>query len=384
MTDRRAALLLGLWWASPLAADGLEALLNQGFWERPISAQGKPPAALAEQSPLADLEPAACGQCHPRQHEAWRDSFHALALSPGLLGQLQGFDEATRADCLACHAPRSEQVERVEREGAVAALGRAGVECAGCHVRDHRRHGPRDLPQTPHGAVEGLGRYREASFCAPCHQFDATGLAVNGKPLQDTWNEYLASPQAAAGVTCQACHMPDKVHAFKGIHDPAMTRQGLALEGSRTAEGITARAWNRGAAHALPTYVTPRILLTLEEAAGAARREHVIARRMRWSAEAGWEELADDRLPPGQSVELALSLPPEAAGRVTVRVEPDHDYHARVYPALLDLLAGRLDPSSRALLEQARQAGGETAYTLYRLDCPPWSGQTVPCWETTP
>ncbi len=371
-------LLLPPWASCPVAAEDFDALLNLGHWARPIPLQGPAPPALAGVAVLADLSAAACAQCHPVQYAAWRGSLHAAALSPGVLGQLDAFDEETWRDCLVCHAPQAEVAEQWEQGGVAGVAQVAGIDCAACHIRAHRRHGPRAIEETPHGPVVELPLFRQAAFCAPCHQFDTTGLAVNGKPLQDTYAEWLASPQAAAGATCQSCHMPERAHGFKGIHDPEITRRGLTLEARRTVRGLAVTATNAGAGHRLPTYVTPRIRVQLEGDADV-RREHVIARLMRWSAEAGWEELSDDRLAPGQSVELTLDLPTMARGRVVVRVEPDWDYHERVYPALLKMLDEALSDAARALLEQARVASGSTAYDLYRFACPPWRGLEELC-----
>ncbi|MBN1657785.1 MAG: hypothetical protein JXA93_05255, partial [Anaerolineae bacterium] len=43
----------------------------------------------------------------------------------------------------------------------------------------------------------------ESRYCAPCHQFSFWGT-----PIYESYEEWLASPYAAAGVTCQDCHMP--------------------------------------------------------------------------------------------------------------------------------------------------------------------------------
>ncbi len=43
----------------------------------------------------------------------------------------------------------------------------------------------------------------ESRFCAPCHQFSFWGT-----PIYESYDEWLASPYAEAGITCQDCHMP--------------------------------------------------------------------------------------------------------------------------------------------------------------------------------
>ena len=63
------------------------------------------------------------------------------------------------------------------------------------------------------------------------------------------------------GIQCQHCHMPNREHTWKGVHDPATFRQGIAVVAvaARTAGGVTARArvTNVGAGHYLPTTPTP-------------------------------------------------------------------------------------------------------------------------------
>lgn len=349
------------------------------YWHRPIPVQGPAPAFAADNPVLTDLSAETCRLCHPAPFADWSASLHASAVSPGLLGQLAAFDLDTQRDCLACHAPREESLDHWESEGLAGAGRIAAIDCAACHVRAHVRHGPRAIAETPHGPVEVLPLIRQAEFCAPCHQFEADGLSVNGKPLENTFFEWRASRYARAGVTCQTCHMPDRSHGFKGIHDPETTRRGLQVRAWRVRDGLRVRAGNVGAGHALPTYVTPRILIRLEGADGTPSLTHAIARRMRWSEEQGWEELADDRLLPDQWVTLELPLPMAAAGRVGVVVEPGYDYHRRVYPALPALLGERLSAAGLALLQRAQTLAGATAYRLYRFDCPAWNGTETPC-----
>lgn len=372
-----AWLLWSALWFYPLAAAAEPPF--DPYWDLPIPAQGPAPAVAADNPVLTDLSAETCGLCHPAQFADWRASLHAAAVSPGLLGQLGAFDLATQRDCLTCHAPREEALERWEAEGLAGTGQIAAIDCAACHVRAHVRHGPRAIALTPHGEVEQLPLIRQAEFCAPCHQFDETGLSVNGKPLQNTFTEWRASRYAREGVTCLDCHMPDRSHAFKGIHDPGTTRRGLLVHAWRVRDGLRVLAGNVGAGHALPTYVTPRILIRLTGADGTPSLSHAIARRMHWSAEQGWEELADDRLLPDQWVTLDLPLPPQAGGHARVEVEPGYDYHRRIYPALPALLGERLSAAELGLLEQARELAGRTAYTLYHFDCPAWSGSEVPC-----
>jgi len=182
-----------------------------GFWRAPLASQGKlPPDWTSLERSLA---PEDCGQCHADQLQQWRTSRHAQAFSPGLVGQLLTFDAADTAECMRCHAPLAEQhaafeaartvglAHRPEQQG----LASAGNGCGGCHVRHHRRFGPpqRNSGATgqselaaPHGGVFRTTFFESPEFCSGCHQFPAE-LAVNGKPLENTYVEWKASLRRA-------------------------------------------------------------------------------------------------------------------------------------------------------------------------------------------
>lgn len=53
---------------------------------------------------------------------------------------------------------------------------------------------------------------------------------------------------------------------------------------------------------------------------------------MSWSREQGWGEVFDTRLRPHESRRLELPLDAAEGARAQVIVEPDADYHDRVYP----------------------------------------------------
>lgn len=355
-----------------------------GYWTLPVPQQGSVP--LTHHRLAARIDAAACGLCHPQPYEQWRKSLHARADSMGLLGQLPALAAATRGKCLECHIPRAEQ-QALWGKSRTAAVGQLqGVDCAGCHVRKHQRFGANTRDGTPHGTVEALSLFQQSAFCAPCHQFGEDGVSLNGKPLENTYQEWLASRHAQEGRSCQTCHMPQGQHHFRGIHDPQMTRRGLKLEVHRRSFGIDARAWNAGAGHALPTYPTPRIRLLLEWSEGEhrRRREHTIQRHLDWNPIEGWRELSDTRLLPDQTAELIQPLAHSNQATLTVIVEPDADYHDRVYPELLAMLGDSLSEQDLALLERAWLESGQSSYRLYRSNCPAWTGSDVLCSVTIP
>jgi hypothetical protein len=368
-------------------SESVESFVGR-HWRTPLRPQGPAPARF---TPLeASLAPEACGTCHPAQLADWRTSIHAAAMGPGVAGQLAELrvhDPATALGCQNCHAPLAEQMPLVpgtlaDNPAFDAALGARGIPCAACHVRGHERFGPprRDgslasaAPRAslPHEGVTRTPAYLASSFCRGCHQFGPDGYTLNGKPLEDTYEEWKASRFAAAGVQCQDCHMPDRRHLWRGIHDADMVRGGLTitLEDAppRVPGGVAARlvVENSGVGHRFPTYVTPLVLLRAElvDAAGHAlagtRVERRIGREVTLDLE---REVSDTRLAPGARAELVYARALEAgavAARFSVVVYPDAFYTA-FFEALLRQGAGRGEDDVRRALGETRRS----AFTVF-------------------
>jgi len=387
--------------------EGLERATTLGrflasHWDLPVPPQGDPPAGWSalEQS----LAPSDCGGCHPAQYEQWRTSLHAGAWSPGLSGQLiEGplAEPAQVRHCQTCHAPLSEQqptgAAGETNPGYDPALREQGIVCAGCHVRAHQRFGPprrSGLPEPaaspPHGGFEVRPEFGESRFCAECHQFfDDAG--VGGKPIQNTWVEWRDSPAAAEGRTCQSCHMPDRAHLWRGIHDPDMVRDAVEvmLRVSEVAEGLVRAelvVHSREIGHAFPTYVTPRVFLAVwqEDAAGreldGTRVEDVVGREIDFAA---WEEVFDTRIPAGGSRTLDYAEPRRRrAARLVgqVRVEPDHHYRG----VFESLLGSYEQPEARARIEEALRRARESGYVVRELRHPLEGGSLASLGEEAP
>lgn len=352
-------------------------------WRQPLAPQGPAPARF---SPLeASLEPEACGTCHPAQLADWQASTHAAAMGPGVSGQLiemLATDPRGALACQHCHAPLAEQAPLrrdtlAENPDFDPALRRRGIPCAGCHVRGHERFGPprRDgslasaAPREtlPHGGVTRTPAYLRSEFCRDCHQFAPDGYALAGKLLEDTYNEWKASRFAAAGVQCQDCHMPDRRHLWRGIHDPETVRRGLTISVVEDATPGGGRVAGRlivdstGVGHRFPTYVTPIVVLRGElidadgRVVAGTREERRIGREVTLDLE---RELSDTRLRPGERAELVYGRSLEGgavAARFSVVVYPDAFYTA-FYETLLRQGAGRGEPEIRAALDDARRS----------------------------
>ncbi len=375
-------------------------------WKLPVPAQGaRPDGWPAHESSLA---PQDCGACHPLQYAQWTTSLHAGAYTPGFSGQLLEGSLALPAEvrqCQTCHAPLAEQqpfdVAGEKNPGHDPALREQGIVCAACHVRAHQRFGPPrrpELPPTPTGLLEATGpadatgpaaaaapphggfearpEFTQSRFCAECHQFfDAAG--VNGKPIQNTYAEWRESPAAAAGLTCQSCHMPDRAHLWRGIHDPEMVRAAVEVELrvlSTDDDALRAELelHSRAIGHAFPSYVTPRVFLAVwqEDRRGreisGTRLEATVGREIDFGS---WQEVFDTRIPPGGSRLLAydeLRRPDATALVGQVRVDPDFHYRG-VFASLIETYE---TPEARARMAEAHRLTLESGYVVRELRRP--------------
>lgn len=217
----------------------------------------------------------ACGNCHPRIYDEWRQTAHAGSpVNPRLRNLLDGTDWHGEtghgwslsgeypegvAVCWSCHAPSLDEAADdfdLRHAGGVAAQG---VHCDFCHkIRattvdatglTHGRFGY-ELLRPAHGQVffgplddvdRGEDVYsalqQESRFCAACHEGTLFGVAV-----YTTWSEWLASPAARQGRQCQSCHMASSgtmtnvAPSAGGIErDPATLASHTLLPGGREA-----------------------------------------------------------------------------------------------------------------------------------------------------
>lgn len=367
-------------------------------WQTPVPSQGQPPANFSELE--SSLNPESCGTCHPSQFEDWKTTIHSRSVGPGLLGQTPSFlldDPDTAAMCYTCHAPLSEQQE-ILGTGSVTrknprydvSLQKRGVTCAGCHVRNHQRFGPPKpdgslegdiaTDQAPHGGATRTPAFERAEFCMGCHQFGEDERSLNGKLLENTYNEWKGSPYAARGVACQQCHMPERRHLWRGVHDPEMVKRGVTFE-LRTSkptydvgDKLEAKLiiTNSGVGHYFPSYITPKVTLQLElldandrVITGSGRKESI-------GREATLDlsrEVYDTRIPPKGTHEFRYSRTIAHRGltlRALVTVYPD-DFYRRFYEAKL---SSRLSEQERKLLGEALNASRQSAYKLFEKKVP--------------
>lgn len=200
---------------------------------------------------------------------------------------------------------------------------------------------------------------------------------LNGKLLENTYEEWKASRYAREGKTCQACHMPDRQHLWRGIHDPEMTKSGVTIEaGTPSLDGgsISARLAirNTGTGHQFPTYVTPKVIVEgyQENSAGAVLpgtlKQYVIGRQVKLNLS---EEIADTRLAPDQEwgFDYRVPLNPQARTLVLqVRVEPDA-FYTEFYRSLLD---SKSAGNGERMIREAFNNSIASVYTLYQIRQP--------------
>ncbi len=298
----------------------------------PLFADGLP--VVLEETPegLANLSAQGCNACHWQSHDDWANTPHASAWSdPEYVEALARVGNTTA--CRSCHLPLANQHHRiaagfvggdftrpqmVENDIWDASLMAEGVTCAACHVRDGVVVSTRAAPDAPH-PVAVSNELHTAEMCATCHQLTWPGA---DRPFYDTYGEWKASAYAAAGISCQECHMPDEPgasaasrfaarpsHAF-----PADLDRGLSvlldLDAPEAQRGnpfpVRVRLQNTGAGHHIPTgspFKSYRVLVAIEDLNGerlTPATEFVLGRTI--SPEPPWTTLSDNRIPAGGEI----------------------------------------------------------------------------------
>jgi hypothetical protein len=361
-------------------------------WPAVLPPQGNPPASFSALE--ASLAPQSCGTCHAAQYAQWKTSLHAHTMGPGIQWQLQLMSQQQGNKCLRCHAPLAEQKALVALQQhwpnrptrkppswVPKDLADDGLVCAGCHVRHHQRFGPpprKKIPgKLPHGGFTASKAFQDSRFCAACHQHQEKDNPprINGKLLVDTWEQWQKSPQARKGVQCQNCHMPDRQHLWRGIHDAKMTRSAVDVNMvvKRTAANtvnIKTTVHNIGAGHYFPTYMVPKVTLIFS----LRQRDTGVVREF-YRYVIGWKvnteltkEQFDTRIPAGESrvLNLPLSLPEADAPweiDLVINVDPDEHYERTFGKSLKE----HADQLPAATLKELRRALSEDRARRYRL-----------------
>lgn len=272
-------------------------------------------AALLKPGDFQD--PAGCGACHTEIYRAWSGSKHADSwagelFQPDFQQALAETDGAVGAFCGECHAPIAFRVGQLPPfdGSSFDAVSKRGISCDFCHTVSEVtetfntgnisapglvKRGPRGDTVSPAHKTMYSQLHTDAKFCGACHNVRHPESEVL---IIDTFDDWLAGPYAAEGITCQNCHMtpgpgvgknPGRssiignakerehiaTHYFVGGSSWQFSRRGfeehalkaeenlraaarLDLEGRQTADGLelTVNVTNVGAGHKIPTGVT--------------------------------------------------------------------------------------------------------------------------------
>jgi len=350
------------------------------YWKRPIPNQGPGKFKTAIENSLL---PKDCGVCHPDQHNLWKGSRHSRAIDPGFHAQIiekLASKTPQLTNCARCHFPLTEQYKVVpgtNRANASydPALYKQGLTCAACHMRERVLYGPKGknppLATAPHGGYKVKPFFSKSEFCASCHQFVKGEFALAGKYLENTYLEWKASPYAKEGKQCQGCHMPDRKHLWRGIHDKAMTASGVTILVKNEAGGPKAMAitvQNSGVGHMFPTYVTPAVYVRFVQLNAAGKAidgtavQHRIQRRVPTNLS---KEIEDTRIPPKATRTFTYGKGRHASAatvKLEVEVDPD-EFYRRFYQVSLRNKAKMLP----AVVEQYELALKQTFDNKYVL-----------------
>jgi hypothetical protein len=165
-----------------------------------------------------------CAECHKDQYAQWEGSLHSRAHEDSIylafaeLARKEGGEDLYRL-CSGCHSPLAVATRKP------GYLAHDGVTCDVCHHirfvdRIHAegganasfvleggdiRYGPLDdASPTPAHKSAFSPTHRSAILCSACHTLLHP---VNHLPIENTYEEWVKGPYAAAGIQCQDCHM---------------------------------------------------------------------------------------------------------------------------------------------------------------------------------
>ncbi|MBV2184273.1 MAG: cytochrome c family protein [Rhizobium sp.] len=369
------------------------ATFLKAHWQETVPPQGQPPGHFT--SLEGALSPEACGTCHPDQFRDWQTALHSRTMGPGIYWQFEELGQAESNRCLRCHAPLAEQKALLAREmkwpGAPdtpppeyvgETLHRSGLGCAACHLRKHVRYGPPAMrppqAQLPHDGFVASEAFQDSRFCAHCHQFADDGPRLAGKLREDTFEQWRASSYAP-DQPCQSCHMPERRHLWRGIHDPEMVRKAIEVnlqlirvERDQYKAEVLVR--NVGAGHHFPTYLVPKVNLILRLDRNGKGGREVGRDVIGWRADVNMAgEEFDTRIPAGGSHRYVQTFEaPENAKEwqivLSVEVDPAEHYLRMFQFSLANV---KLSDASKRQLERAMQASIDARFVALTVSAKP-------------
>ena len=169
-----------------------------------------------------------CQFCHPSHYEEWRTSMHAYAMVDPVFQALVSVRQQDLAGtedqfCTQCHSAigtRGGEIGNGFSFDELSPIVMEGITCEACHkvtdiARDYNSGHVIDGKAPMQGPIsdptassfhesEGSPLFESSEFCGACHDV----IETSGLDLERPYKEWLESPSAEEGQTCQECHMP--------------------------------------------------------------------------------------------------------------------------------------------------------------------------------
>jgi len=323
-----------------------------------------------------------CAKCHRDIYNYWKESLHAHALDDHIfqaafMMAIKDEGDKARALCLACHAPTTTMTGDTMTE---LDISKEAVTCDFCHrisevemgedaatvtlTSGDEKYGPLEAmddmeEKKGHPSVRS-DLFTDSKLCATCHQW----TNEHGVAIFDTYREWLNGPFAKKGVHCQDCHMPlvegSVVAGRRG--DPAGRINSHNLSGGHSIVQVVSAATvsiksvervlggiqavvevsNVGSGHMIPTGIPSRSLelevqlldgggKVVETAKHLFRKVIVDEDHNELTSDAdlilkGAAISKDNRIPPGETVEVPFHFAASSKNRYLVRATLSYKY----------------------------------------------------------
>lgn len=369
----------------------------ESHWNHPIQTQGIPPSHF---SPLEKkLDPNACGTCHTKQFQNWEKSFHAKSIGKGLLWQKEILPQKDYNSCFHCHSPlpetkaelsngyQNKEILNSKIHNFPDGIKNPSIICASCHIRNQVRFGPppktnlatnnsKPNDKLPHNGYVVKTEFESSNFCKSCHESKKDGVILNGKKLMEVYSEWENSQFAKNGVQCQNCHMPNREHSWKGIHDKTFVQNSVLPHWQITEKdgtySVKAELKSVGVGHMFPTYVIPKIYLRFYAITNQNTRilldESMIGRFVNTDLN---EEYFDTRIKPNGSLLVQFEYKPRDHSIQEflweIEVNPDEQY-IRSFEEQLTSKKNLLSKHSKKILEESLLEKKNSRYLLFTLN----------------
>lgn len=367
-------------------------------WNHPIQIQGKPPLHF---SPLEkNMDPNACGTCHTEQFRNWQNSFHAKSIGKGFLWQKEILKSEEYKSCFSCHSPLPETKSELSTEFLTPeilsskshnfpnGIKNPSILCASCHIRNQIRFGPppksnlkiesnKDIPieKLPHNGYIVKEDFESSKFCKSCHESKEEGVKLKGKKLMEVYSEWEKSPFAKQGVQCQNCHMPNREHSWKGIHDKSFVQNSILPSWKITEQNglysVKAEIKSIGVGHMFPTYVVPKIYLRFYAITKEKKRilldESIVGRYVNTDLN---EEYFDTRIKPNGTLMVQFDYLPKNKIQEflwEIEVNPDEQY-VRSFEEQLVTKADIISKQTKKMLQESLLEKKNSRYLLFTLN----------------